>query len=67
MYENTKIPDDGETEPVRAMLVEYVSFEMDILMKDLTFRDLMTKDEILDAEQRRSLFDDFIAAVMRRI
>ena len=67
MYENTKIPDDGETEPVRAMLVEYVSFEMDILMKDLAFRDLMTKDEILGAEQRRSLFDDFIAAVMRRI
>ena len=67
VYENTKIPDEGETEPVRAMLVEYVSFEMDILMKDLAFRDLMTKDEILDSEKRRSLFDDYITAVMRRI
>ena len=67
VYENTKIPDEGETEPVRTMLVEYISFEMDNLMKDLAFRDLMTKDEILDTEQRRSLFDDYIAAVMRRI
>ena len=67
VYENIKIPDEGETEFVRAMLVEYISFEMDILMKDLVFRDLMIKDEILDTEKRRSLFDDYIAAVMRRI
>lgn len=67
VYQNTKILDDGEIEPMRAILVEYVSFEMDILMKDSAFNDLVTGDEILDAEQRRSLFDDCIAAVLKRI
>ncbi len=67
VYENTKILDDGEIEPMRAILAEYVSFEMDILMKDSAFNDLVTGDEFLDAEQRRSLFDDYIAAVLKRI
>ena len=67
VYGNTQIPDDGKTEPMRALLAEYISFEIDILMKDLAFRDLMIQDEILDTAQRQSLLDDYMAAVMKRI
>ena len=52
---------------MRALLAEYISFEIDILMKDLAFRDLMIQDEILDTAQRQSLLDDYMAAVMKRI
>ena len=66
VYGNTQIPDNGKTEPMRALLAEYISFEIDILM-DLAFRDLMIEDEILDTTQRQSLLDDYMAAVMKRI
>lgn len=67
VYGNTQIPDNGKTEPMRSLLAEYVGFEMDILMKDLAFRDLMIEDGILDTAQRQSLLDDYMAAVMKRI
>ena len=67
VYGNTQIPNDRKTEPMRALLAEYISFEIDTLMKDLAFRDLMIEDEILDTAQRQSLLDDYMAAVMKRI
>ncbi|KAL8740109.1 MAG: hypothetical protein Q9190_007153 [Brigantiaea leucoxantha] len=67
VYGNTQIPDDGKIEPIRSLLAEYVGLEMDILMKDSAFRDLMIEDEILDTAQRQSLLDDYMAAVMKRI
>ncbi|KAL9038442.1 MAG: hypothetical protein Q9214_005278 [Letrouitia sp. 1 TL-2023] len=67
VYGNTEIPDDGKEEPLRALLAEYISIEIDNLTKDLAFRDLMIKDETLDVTQRQSLLGDYMAAVMKRV
>jgi hypothetical protein len=67
VYGNTEVPDVGKTEPIRTLLAEYLSFEIDILMKDSAFRDLMIEDEILDTRQRKSLRNDYMAVVMKRV
>lgn len=46
----TRIPEDEETETMRAILLNYVSFEMDILMRDSALSDLLAGDEILNVE-----------------
>ncbi len=49
---------------IRDVLAEYISVEIIVLIKDLAFRDLIIKDQILGTAQRRSLLEDHI---MKRV
>ncbi|KAL2036743.1 hypothetical protein N7G274_010538 [Stereocaulon virgatum] len=59
VYANTGEPDGG-VEDMRAMLTHYIGFEMDTLMKDDGFRDLMIEDG-------GALLGDFMTMVGKRI
>ena len=59
VYSNTSEPSD-DAEDLRTLLRDYVGYEMDILMKDDEFRDLMIADG-------GALLGDFMTMVMKRI
>lgn len=59
-YQNTQVPGSTETEPLRALLKDYMGFEMDTLMKDENFGALMIEDG-------GPLLSDFMEMVKRRI
>ena len=59
VYANTGEPIDGD-EDIRTVLKHYVGFEMDILMKNNDFRDLMIEDG-------GALLGDFLAMVEQRL
>ncbi len=59
VYSNTSEPSD-DVEDLRTLLRDYVGYEMDILMKDDGFRDLMIADG-------GALLGDFLTMVMKRI
>ncbi|KAL8912845.1 MAG: hypothetical protein Q9171_002223 [Xanthocarpia ochracea] len=59
IYENTTEPID-DIEDLRTLLTHYVGYEMDTLMKDEAFRDLMIADG-------GALLGDFMKMVMKRI
>ena len=59
IYENTREPIDG-IEDLRTLLTHYVGYEMDMLMKDESFRDLMIADG-------GALLGDFMKMVMKRL
>ncbi|KAL8858394.1 MAG: hypothetical protein Q9178_005075 [Gyalolechia marmorata] len=59
IYANTSEPIDG-IEDLRTLLTHYVGYEMDTLMKDEDFRDLMITDG-------GALLGDFMKMVMKRI
>lgn len=52
---------------IKDVLAEYISVEIIVLIKDLAFRDLIIKDQILGTAQRRSLLEDNMEAVMKGI
>lgn len=60
VYNNTQPPESTKTEPLRALLTDYIGFEMDTLMKDQDFNALMMEDG-------GPLLSDFVEMVMRRI
>ncbi|KAI4190097.1 MAG: hypothetical protein L6R41_001016 [Letrouitia leprolyta] len=60
VYQNTQPPESTKTEPLRALLTDYIGFEMDTLMKDEDFNALMIEDG-------GPLLSDFVEMVMRRI
>lgn len=57
-YEHTSKPENG-SEPMRSMLSRYVSYEMDKLVDQNSFRDLL--------EDERDFLDDFCAHVKKRV
>ena len=59
VYANTSEPSDG-VEDLRTLLRDYVGYEMDILMKNDEFRELMIADG-------GALLGDFMTMVMKRI
>ncbi|KAI4260287.1 MAG: hypothetical protein L6R42_004144 [Xanthoria sp. 1 TBL-2021] len=59
VYANTSEPIDG-VEDLRTLLTHYMGYEMDTLMKDEEFRDVMPADG-------GALLDDFMRMVMKRI
>ena len=59
VYANTAEADDG-TEELRAMLVHYVGYEMDILVKAPEFKELLL-------EEGGALLSDFMGMVEKRI
>ncbi|KAL9636524.1 MAG: hypothetical protein Q9204_002229 [Flavoplaca sp. TL-2023a] len=59
VYSNTSKPSD-DAEDLRTLLRDYVGYEMDTLMKDDEFRDLMIADG-------GALLGDFLTMVMKRI
>ena len=59
VYANTGEPDEG-VEDMRVLLTHYIGFEMDTMMKDDDFRDLMIRDG-------GSLLGDFMTMVGKRI
>ena len=61
VYEKTKERPShtGEREPMRALLMEYLAFEMDILIDDEQFAELLLEHE--------DLLKDFLNAVTQRI
>ena len=58
VYSNTITPGNGD-EPIRSMLNQYVSYEMDKMVEATAFRDLLEKD--------RDFLDDFCSQVARRL
>ena len=67
VYANTRKPREG-VEVMRTMMVQYVLCEMDVLMKDPDFGNLMIEDQgdfVID--ERRDLVGDFMKMVAKRI
>ncbi|KAL8728824.1 MAG: hypothetical protein Q9166_005141 [cf. Caloplaca sp. 2 TL-2023] len=60
VYQNTQPPEKTENEPLRALLTDYIGFEMDTLIKDADFKTLMIEDG-------GPLLGDFVEMVARRI
>lgn len=60
VYQNTLPPESTGAEPMRALLTEYIGFEMDTLLKHEDFRNLIIEDG-------GSLLADLATMVMRRI
>lgn len=54
-------------QPTKDILTEYISVEIFVLIKDLAFRDLIMKYQILGTAQRRSLLEENMEAVMKRV
>ena len=57
-YGHTSKPENG-SEPMRSMLSRYISYEMDKLVDEIPFRDLLEED--------RDFLDDFCAHVKKRV
>ena len=57
VYSETSKPSDDE--PIRYVLKRYISYEMDVLLERVEFRDLL--------EENREILDDFLFNVARRI
>lgn len=57
-YAKTKSPDSGK-EPLRELLASYVAFEMDTLMLDKAFEDLMRDGS--------DILSDYMSSVLKRI
>ncbi|KAL8855332.1 MAG: hypothetical protein Q9178_008021 [Gyalolechia marmorata] len=60
VYHNTQPPEETGSESLRALLTDYVGFEMDTLMKDANFETLMIEDG-------GPLLGNFVKMVIQRI
>lgn len=60
VYQNTFPAENSEAEPLRALLKDYIGFEMDTLMKDEDFNALIIDDG-------GPLLGDFMEMIIRRI
>ena len=64
VYTNTSKPKEG-VEDLRTLMTHYMGFEMDVLMDDPSFGDLMIEDPEL--ENRRDFLGDYMTMVQKRI
>ena len=67
VYANTGKPREG-VEDMRTLMTQYVCYEMDVLMEDPEFRNLMIEDRgDLTIEERGDLLGDFMKMIAKRI